>query len=63
MATYVAPIKPTTPGSKKLFMLLVDNFSRFMWLVLLRSKDEPVDAIKRVRRHTESASGRKIGYL
>jgi hypothetical protein len=33
------PIKPTTPGGKKLFLLLVDEFSRFMWLVLLCSRD------------------------
>jgi transposase InsO family protein len=57
------PIMPTTPGSKKLFLLLVDDFSRFMWLVLPCSKDEAADAIKRVRAQAESTSGRKLGSL
>jgi transposase InsO family protein len=34
-----------------------------MWLVLLRSKDEAVDATKQVRAHAEGTSGRKLGYL
>jgi hypothetical protein len=29
------PIKPTTPGGKKMFLLMVNDFRRFMWLVLL----------------------------
>jgi transposase InsO family protein len=56
-------IKPTTPGGKKLFLLLVDDFSGFMWLVLLLSTDEAADVIKRVRAQSERTSGRKLGYL
>ena len=34
------PIKPATPGGKSLFLLLVDDKSRFMWLTLLQAKSE-----------------------
>jgi hypothetical protein len=34
------PITPTTLGGKKLFLLLMDDFSQFMWSILLRSKDK-----------------------
>ena len=34
------PIKPTTPGGKTLFLLLVDDKIRFMWLILLQVKSE-----------------------
>ena len=38
------PIKPATPGGKSLFLLLVDDKSRFMWLTLLQTKSEAVEA-------------------
>jgi transposase InsO family protein len=56
-------IKPSTPRGKKLFLLLVNDYNRFMWLVLLRSKDEAADAIKWVRAQAEGTSGRKLGCL
>jgi hypothetical protein len=43
-----SPIKPTTPSGKKLFVLLVNDYNRFMWVALVRSKDEALDAIKHV---------------
>jgi hypothetical protein len=43
-----SPIKPTTLSSKKLFVLLVNDYNRFMWVALVRSKDEALDAIKHV---------------
>ena len=42
------PITPVTPGGKQYFLLLVDDFSRFMWVVLLKEKDEAFVAIKKV---------------
>ena len=32
------PIKSATPGGKTFFLLLVDDKSRFMWLILLQAK-------------------------
>lgn len=57
------PITPPTRGGKKMFLLLVDDFSRFMWIVLLSSKDQAADAIKRVRAEAEAASGNKLRCL
>ena len=35
-----------TPGGRRCFLLLVDDASRFVWVVLLPSKDAATDAIK-----------------
>jgi hypothetical protein len=34
------PVTLVTPGRKRYFFLLVDDVSRYMWLVLLAMKDE-----------------------
>jgi hypothetical protein len=39
-------ITPPTLGGRR-FFLLVDDYNRFMWLVLLSSKDEAATALKR----------------
>jgi transposase InsO family protein len=57
------PITPTTPSEKKIFLLLVDDYSRFMWIVLLRSKDQALDAIKQVKAEADATSGRKMTCL
>jgi hypothetical protein len=38
-ADLCGPITPVTPEGKKLFLLAVDDMSRYMWLVLLATKD------------------------
>jgi hypothetical protein len=43
------PITSTTPSRKKLSVLLVDDYNHFMWVVLIRAKDDALEAIKRVR--------------
>ena len=44
-ADLCGPITPLTPGGKRLFLLVVDDKRRYMWLVLLASKDQAVAAI------------------
>jgi hypothetical protein len=39
------PISPVTPAGNCYFLLLVDDYSRFMWIKLLCTKDEAADAI------------------
>ncbi|GKD63416.1 zinc finger, CCHC-type containing protein [Tanacetum coccineum] len=34
------PISPPTPAGNQYFMLLVDDYSRVMWVYLLKTKDE-----------------------
>ena len=57
------PIKPATPGGKTLFLLLVDDKSRFMWLILLQAKSEAGEAIKRIQARAEAECGKKMRML
>jgi hypothetical protein len=34
------PVTPATPGGRRYFLLLVDDLSRYMWVVVLGSKGE-----------------------
>lgn len=54
------PITPTTPRGNRYFLLLVDDYSRYMWLTLLASKDAAPCAIKRIQAVAERSSGRKF---
>ena len=57
------PISPTTPSGNKYFLLLVDDLSRYMWLVLLPSKDHAACAIKNFQAGIEVETGRKLKVL
>ena len=52
-----------TPGGRHYFLLLVDDASRFMWVVLLPSKDAAAGAIKQVQAAAEKESGHKLRML
>jgi hypothetical protein len=41
------PVTPATPGGRRYFLLLVDDLSRYMWVVVLGSKGEAANAIRR----------------
>ena len=56
-------IKPATPDSKTLFLLLVDDKCRFMWLVLLQAKSEAAEVIKRIQARAEAKCGKKMQVL
>jgi transposase InsO family protein len=51
---------PPTLGGKSYFLLMVDDFSHFMWLVLLATKDEAFMAFKKVKAAAEVESGRRL---
>jgi transposase InsO family protein len=53
---------PATPRGRRYFLLLVDDASRYMWAVLLPSKDAASDAIKQVQAAAEE-SGDKLRVL
>jgi hypothetical protein len=42
------PVTLATPGGRRYFLLLVDDLSRYMWVVVLGSKGEAADAIRHV---------------
>ncbi|XP_073358380.1 uncharacterized protein [Aegilops tauschii subsp. strangulata] len=56
-------ISPPTPGGKRYFLLLVEDRSRYMWLVLLASKDQAQAAIRRFKATVEVEAGRPLRAL
>jgi transposase InsO family protein len=54
------PVKPVTPGGRRYFQLLVDDATRYMWVVLLTAKSEASSAIKRIQAAAEKKCDRKL---
>jgi hypothetical protein len=40
------PVTLATPGERCYFLMLIDDLSRYMWVVVLSSKGETADTIK-----------------
>jgi transposase InsO family protein len=57
------PVKPATPGGRCYFLLLVNNLSRYMWVVVLGSKGEAADAIRHAQAAAEVECGHKLRVL
>jgi hypothetical protein len=53
-------ITPPTPGGKSYFMLIVDDFSRYMWIELLTTKAEALSVFKKFKAASELESGRRL---
>jgi transposase InsO family protein len=54
------PISPVTLSGSLYFLLLIDDSSRFMWLRMLRSKDQEAGAIKQFQYIAEAETGCKL---
>jgi transposase InsO family protein len=48
------PIKPATGGGNQYFLLVVDDHSRYMWLELLKTKDEAFVRFKKIQTYAEA---------
>ncbi|GJW68800.1 zinc finger, CCHC-type containing protein [Tanacetum coccineum] len=48
------PITPPTPSGKKYIFLLVDDYSRYMWVYFLTMKDQAFDTFKEYKKSTEN---------
>src|SRR5579859_788977 len=57
------PITPATHGGRRYFILLVDDYSRYMWLQLLTGKDQAAEVIKRFKARAEAECGRRLRVL
>jgi transposase InsO family protein len=57
------PVMPTMPSNNKLFLLLVDDLSRYMWVVLLKTKDQAAMAIVAFQKRAKAEAGRRLGTL
>nr|GEX72122.1 zinc finger, CCHC-type [Tanacetum cinerariifolium] len=47
------PITPPTPSEKKYIFLLVDDYSRYMWVYFLSTKDQAFDTFKKYKKTIE----------
>ncbi|KAI3523596.1 hypothetical protein L1887_01838 [Cichorium endivia] len=54
------PVSPPTPSGNRYFMLLVDDYSRVMWVYLLKTKDEAFQVFKNFRNLVENETGEKL---
>jgi hypothetical protein len=57
------PIKPVTPGGMTMFLLMVDDMSRYMWLILLSTKSNAARMIKQVQAQAEAECWKKMKVL
>jgi transposase InsO family protein len=57
------PVTPATLEGRRYFLLLVDDLSRYMWVVVLGSKGEAANAIRYVQAAAEAECGRKLRVL
>lgn len=56
-------ISPITSGGNRYFLLLVDDFSRYMWIEFFRNKNRALMAFKKVKADIEVQSERRIKIL
>lgn len=54
---------PVTPSRNKFFLLLVDDLSRYMWLTLLKTKDQAMEAFVTLQAWAEVEAETKVGTL
>jgi transposase InsO family protein len=60
---FCGPVTPATPGGKRYFFLLVDDLRRYMWVVLLATKDEALATFIAFKTRAKAEAGRKLGTL
>jgi hypothetical protein len=57
------PVTPATPNGNKNYILLVDDLSQQMWVMLLRTKDRAKGAFVAFQERAEAEAGRRLGIL
>jgi transposase InsO family protein len=57
------PVKPVTPGGRCYFLLLINDATRYMRVVLLIAKSEASSVIKCIQAVAEKECGRKLRVL
>jgi hypothetical protein len=56
-------IAPKSIGGASYFLLVVDDHSRYMWVEMLKSKDQALECFKRIKQRAEVESGNKLKAL
>ncbi|KAI3818795.1 hypothetical protein L1987_12613 [Smallanthus sonchifolius] len=62
-ADLCGPITPQTKGGNRYFMLLVDDFTRYMWVYLIETKDQAFQKFKWFKAQLEKESKCKTKML
>jgi hypothetical protein len=57
------PLKLATLEGKTMFLLMVDDMSCYMWLILLSAKSDVARMIKQVQAQAEAECGKKLKVL
>jgi transposase InsO family protein len=57
------PVTLATPRGRRYFLLLIDDISCYMWVVVLSSKGEAANAIRHRQAVAEAECGRKLCVL
>ena len=56
------PITPSTIGNRRYYFLLIDDFTRIMWVFFLREKSEAFQHFKIVKNLAESESDERLVF-
>ncbi|CAD6257719.1 unnamed protein product [Miscanthus lutarioriparius] len=56
-------ITPKTLGGSSYFLLVVDDHNRYMWVEMLKTKDQALDCFKKIKLRAEMESGGKLKAL
>ncbi|KAL8101414.1 hypothetical protein AgCh_033340 [Apium graveolens] len=62
-ADICGPIMPITPGGNRYFLLFVDDYSRKMWVYLLKEKSSAFEMFKKFKALVENGAERSIKIL
>ena len=57
------PITPATPAGNRYFMLIVDDFTRMIWVYMLKTKDEALNKFKTFKLAIENGVKQGIKVL
>lgn len=53
-------ITPKTLGGTSYFLLVVDDYSRYMWVEMLKTKDQALECFKNIKFRAELECGNKL---
>jgi transposase InsO family protein len=56
-------VTSATPGGRRYFLLLIDDLSCYMWVVVLGNKGQAANSIRRAQADAEVECGRKLCVL
>lgn len=59
-ADLCGPISPPTPAGNNYFMLIVDDFSRWMWIYVIKAKDQVYHMFLKFKAEAENMCGERI---